>query len=411
MGNSLGMSLYLFAAGRASGRAAAAEGGALPPPPRGMPRIWLHAPQAGECVAVMAALACRLRAARRGLGLILTHPEGAAPAPGRVPAECLVHPALPQDPAQAQAAMAAWAPGALVLGDGPLPPALVHAAETAGVPGILVNATRPRVDPEWSGVPGLQRALLKRLRRILARDGAAARAFRKAGAPPWRIEEAGEMAVDAGALPHNVAERDALARRIGTRPLWLAMAVPEAEEETVLAAHAAAQRLAHRLLLVLVPADPARGPALAEAVHAAGLGCARRTDDDEPSDDDQVYIADTEGEEGLWYRLAPVSFFGGTLAPGGADSRDPMEAAALGSAVVHGPATATHAESYARLARARADWQVSGTEALAEAVLALIAPERTAQMARAGWAVATEGAEVTDRVVELLLATLDEAPA
>ena len=411
MATSLGLSLWLIA----TSRGAEGAGRVLPPPPAA-PLIWLHAPSGGTSLAVLAALSRRLATLRPRLGVVLTHPPGAAPGPGSVPPRTLLLPALPEDPALMRRAMELWQPGAVVLGDGPLSPALIHAAEQAGRHAFLIDATEPRVEARWSALPGLQRALLRRLRRILVRDATAARAFRRAGARPWRLEQAGSMGLCAGPLLHNAVERDALAQRIGARPLWLAVTVPEAEEGAVLVAHRAAQMLAHRLLLLLVPSDPARGPALVEAAAALGLQASRRSAEQEPSDDDQIYVADTEGELGLWYRLAPVTFLGGTLIPG-ATARDPLEAASLGSAVVHGPATGPHAEACDRLMRAGASWRVPGgtgaaaTEALTEAMVTLLAPDRVAQMAQAGWAVATEGTEVTDHVASLVLAALDEPPA
>jgi len=504
MSGSLGLALYLIAAARA----AEGAGVELPPPPRGEPCVWLHAPEGGATLRAILALAGRLRDERPGLGLVLTHPAGALPREASLPRGCLALPALPDDPTLMRRAFARWAPAVVVIGDGPLPVALIHAAEQEDRHAFLVGAGPPRMDPRWGALPGLQRALLRRLRRILARDAAAERALRRAGARPWRVEDGGLMAETSTPLPCNPAEREALAQRLGGRPLWLAVAVPEAEEGAVLAAHRAAQRLVHRLLLVLVPADPARGAALAAAAAGLGLRAARRSAEEEPDDDDHVYIADTEGELGLWYRLAPVTFMGGTFggSPGGGSpdggasghatalsGRDPMEAAALGSAVVHGPARGAHADSYARLMRAGATWQVpgrdgatwggdsagqggvgqggagarppgrsaavlpvgaagadadavgpdtsgaatggapgrptgfwrgllrwaaaetatagshAGAEALAEAVVTLQAPDRVALMARAGWAVATEGAQGTDRALALVLGALDGA--
>jgi 3-deoxy-D-manno-octulosonic-acid transferase len=425
MGTSIGLALYLAAAAQRG----AGAGVVLPAPPRGRPAVWLHAPQAGIVLAAMVALACRLAAVRPQLGLILTHPPGYPPDPHVLPAGSLALQALPDDPSLMARAITTWRPGAILLGDGPLAPALVHAAEEAGLHALLVGARTPRIDPSWSALPGLQRTLLRRLRRILVTDAEAERAFRRAGARPWRLEVAGPLAICAGPLAHNWAERDALAARIGARPVWLAVAVPEAEEGLVLAAQQAAQRLAHRLLLILVPADPSRGPALAAAAAVLGLRAARRGAEQEPGDEDQLYIADTEGELGLWYRLSPVSFMAGTVSGGAsaaeAGGRDPLEPAALGSAVLHGPLTGRRADTYARLAsagacrplrvalreRPGAASEAAAADALAEAVVAHLAPDRVAAMARAGWDVATAGVDATERAAALVFEALDEAAA
>ena len=132
-------------------------------------------------------------------------------------------------------------------------------------------------------------------------------------------------------------ERAALAHVVGTRPIWAALGPNTAEEAAIIEAHATARRHSHRLLLVLVPDDPARGPEVAARMAAAFPdGVARRGAEQEPDAETAVYVADTEGEDGLWLRLATIVFLGGTLAAGGARVLHPFAAAAFGAAVVHG---------------------------------------------------------------------------
>ena len=60
-----------------------------------------------------------------------------------------------------------------------------------------------------------------------------------------------------------------------------------------------------------------------------------------------IYVADTLGELGLIYRLAPVVFIGGSLVRHG--GQNPIEAAKLDAAIVHGPHVWNFAEVYAAL--------------------------------------------------------------
>jgi 3-deoxy-D-manno-octulosonic-acid transferase len=62
-----------------------------------------------------------------------------------------------------------------------------------------------------------------------------------------------------------------------------------------------------------------------------------------------VYLADTLGELGLLYRLVPLVFMGGTLAPRG--GQNPFEPARLGTAILHGPHTENFAEIFDALDR------------------------------------------------------------
>ena len=179
-----------------------------------------------------------------------------------------------------------------------------------------------------------------------------------------------------------------------------------AEVALVLQAHRAALRLAHRLLLILVPDRPADGDAAAADIATAGMLAARRSAGESPDDATQVYLADTRGEMGLWYRLSPVTFMASSLEPGHG-GRDPYEPAALGSAVIYGPNVGHHLDAYARLLAVGAARLAGDAASLSGALSHLIAPDRAAAMAQAGWQIVSAGAEVTDRITDLVLDTLD----
>ncbi|KKL76382.1 hypothetical protein LCGC14_2045470, partial [marine sediment metagenome] len=154
------------------------------------------------------------------------------------------------------------------------------------------------------------------------------------------------------------ADYDAFRATLGTRPVWLAIGVHEDEIGALCQAHRLASHLSHRLLMIVVPADPDKGDAIAARIAADGWVVSRRATDDDPADETQVYVADTEDEEGLWFRIAPITFMGQTL--GGTQAGvDPFGPAALGSAVLHGPAISGHADHYDRLHAASAAMAVT----------------------------------------------------
>jgi 3-deoxy-D-manno-octulosonic-acid transferase len=138
------------------------------------------------------------------------------------------------------------------------------------------------------------------------------------------------------------------------------------------------------LLTVIAPRHPQRGPAIAELATAAGLHAVLRSSGELPKRSSDVYIADTLGELGLIYRLAPVVFIGGSLVAHG--GQNPIEAAKLGAAIVHGPHVANFAEIYAALDAAHGAEAVSDGERLIAALGALLAQpearERRATAAR-----------------------------
>lgn len=178
------------------------------------------------------------------------------------------------------------------------------------------------------------------------------------------------------------------------------------ELEQISAAQRQASRRAHRLLLLLIPAVPAEAAEMAQRLRDDGFVVSCRSDGAEPDEATQIYLADSAAEMGLWYRLAPFTFMGGTLE--GLGGRHPFEPAALGSAVLHGPVTAGHAPAYQRLASAGASRAVRSAADLGNAVEVLLAPDKAAAMAHAAWDVTSSGAGVTNRVVDLIRAHLDK---
>lgn len=221
------------------------------------------------------------------------------------------------------------------------------------------------------------------------------------------VEITGPLCDTINALACNEAECDTLAQLLGGRPVWLAAQVVAGEIEMMESAHRRAFRAAHRLLLILVPADLEAAEEIRKFFEGQGWRTALRSEGGEPDPDVQVYIADTEDELGMWYRLAPTSFVGGTLI-GGDAAADPFDPAALGSAVLHGPVLGPAPARFERLRGAGASIAIKTADALGETVLKLLSPDKAAILAQAGWAVTTESAHVVERLAELIDLALDD---
>lgn len=394
MAYSIGLTLYNIA-----NRGGPTEQAIRPNRPAG-PLVWLHAPS-GESLPQMVGLARRL-GVELGVNVVLT-----SPATAPMPTGTILQPPPHDSPSEARAFLTHWAPDLVVMSDGELRPALLHEAQERGIVQVLIDGRAPYIQRDRDGWwPGLVRSLLADFRAVLTVDDAATRAFRKAGAAPNTVSAVGRMEYPSAALPCNEAERAALARLLATRPVWFAASLPEAEEALVIAAHRSAQKLAHRLLLILSPQDPARAGPLAERMERIeGWIVARRAAEEEPDPEVQVYLTDSAAEFGLWYRLAPITYIGGTMSLEGA-ARDPMEAAALGSAIIHGPRGGRFGAAMGRLAAAQATMLVGSGFDLSEAVGDLLAPDRCARMAQAAWDTASDGAAATDRALGLIRSLL-----
>ncbi|TNC49780.1 3-deoxy-D-manno-octulosonic acid transferase [Rubellimicrobium rubrum] len=387
MPRSLALGAYLLLAGP-GGSSTEAE----PPRPDG-PLLWVHADSAERLPPVLA-MAERLESET---SLLLTLPRYVEPP--ATPPRVILRPAPVDTMPAARAFLDHWRPDLLLWAGGGLRPALLSLAR---MPKLLVEgAPEPQLLERGARWPGLGRAVVPLFDRALVTGDAAAERLWRAGLPEDRLEIAPPLDAPSPVLPCNERERRDLAQTIGARPVWLAGDLPLSELPAVVAAHRHASRSAHRLLLILAPRSTEDAPAMAKALTEAGLTVALRADGNEPEDDTQVYLADGTGEMGMWLRLAPVTFMGGTLL-GGPSGRHPFEGAALGSALIHGPAKAPFDEVWARLDAAGAARVVLNGAELGRAVEALLASDRAAAMAHAGWDVATQGADVANRVADLI---------
>jgi 3-deoxy-D-manno-octulosonic-acid transferase len=335
--------------------------------------VWLHAASVGELLSVVA-LIRSLAAARPDLcPLVTTSTQTSARlAAERLPARAL-HQYLPLDtPGAVRHFLDHWHPDAAVWVESELWPRLVEETAARGIPMLLIGARMSdHSAARWRRLGGLAARLLGRFAVVQVQDAQTARHFVALGVRPERLQSPGSLKEAAAPLPFEVAERDRLAALWAGRPRWLAASTHPGEDAVVLAAHRRAAAALPGLLTIIAPRHPERGAAVAEAVQAAGLTLARRGASGGDEAGAEVFLADTLGEMGLWFDLAPVAFMGGSLVPVG--GHNPFEPVAQGCALLHGPEICNFCDAYARLDAAGGARQVTDAQSLADAVAALLA--------------------------------------
>ena len=225
--------------------------------------------------------------------------------------------------------------------------------------------------------------------------------LRNLGLAARNIEVLGQFLGGVVAPGCDEAERDRLGEILTGRPVWFAHQVPSPEIKIVLQAFLQAQRRAHQMLLIFDLADPSNEAELMEICKELDLITHARAVEGEPNSRTQIFLTEDCSDTGLWYRLASVSYMGGSFS--GSNLPNPMIAAALGSAVVHGPDVIYFQYAYARLCEAGATRPLQQVGDLSQRVAELMEPDQCAVMAEKGWRVVSEGAVITDRLVELAL--------
>lgn len=300
-----------------------------------------------------------------------------------------------------------WRPVLVLWLRGDLDLVVLEEIRAAGVPNMLIDAHGDGLDNvtgRW--VPGALRSALSGFEAVLTLDNAAADRLIRAGASSDKVLVTGAMEDSEPTLPCDEDERNALAKAIGTRPVWLAAGATLDEWLDLCHAQREASRRAHRLLLILLPANIDETAQFAKVLRNDGFQVAMRSEEPDPAETTQIYIADTDEEIGLWYRISPITYFGGTLYGGGC--RDPFEATALGSAALYGPQIAPFQKHAARLNAAGASRLIRSGDDLGPVVESLLSPDITAELAHAAWDVTSRGADVTNRVAAYIRSRLEE---
>ncbi len=329
---------------------------------------WLHGASVGEGLALLPLVEALVE---RGLHVLLTTGtvSSARVMAGRLPAG-VTHQFMPLDvPRYWRRFLGFWRPDIVMLAESELWPNLIYDIGRRSIPLVLVNARMSARSAEgWRRAQGLIGGMLGATAHCLAQSPEDAGRFSLLGAP--RTEVTGQLKFDVAPPPAAPEAVGALSARIADRPTWLAASTHADEEALLIDVHAAVARAHPTLLTIIVPRQPTRGAALAQACAERGLPAALKTRGGTPEPDIAIYIADTIGELGLYYRVTDLTFIGKSL--GGGGGQNPIEAAKLGNAVLHGPDIGNFADVYALLDESGGALEVADTEELGETLARLL---------------------------------------
>jgi 3-deoxy-D-manno-octulosonic-acid transferase len=405
MARSLGFAAYRALSRRKSRPVAAFSG----PRPEGE-LLWLHA-SSPDRLTSLCELGLRMQSQRDSLKVLITIERGefntGADMSKLKEAGLEVDQLVSDHPADSRDFLDHWQPDICLWAGASLMPNLISETAEHGIPMILIDASQNDFSArkhKW--FPDLTRASLGLFDAIMVNDQAASNALRRIGVPGRMISITEPLRNGPSPLPFFEDDLSVTSQQLSGRPLWLAAYVQADEFEQILAAHRIAQRLFHRLLLVLTVADPELLDLLERYLQGAGMRFSRWALGDDIDDNTQVLISDGVDDLGLWFRMAPLTFMGSSLRVG-STGRNPLEAVALGSAILFGPHVQGHRDTYSRLASVGAGRSIGDAEGLGTAVTRLVAPDHAAAMALAGWQVVTEGAALSDRLVEMVQERLD----
>tara|TARA_B110000211_G_scaffold10718_1_gene11297 strand:- start:2538 stop:3833 length:1296 start_codon:yes stop_codon:yes gene_type:complete len=368
--------------------------------------IWFHAASVGESLSLVE-LIKRISSSQPDYNFLITTGTitSAKLILSRLPSNA-VHQYIPVDtPRAVEKFLDRWRPSLAIWTESEFWPNLISFTSARDIPMILINARiSEKSYRRWRFFKKSLKNLIEKFNYSLIQDEKTVKYFSKIGISSNNFELTGTLKEGSAALPHSEIEQVEISKQILNRPVWLAASTHEGEEKLIAAAHRHASKASQGLLLIIVPRHPERGLEIASILTKENFKICLRSKKDKISSDTQIYIADTLGELGLWYRIAPVSFVGGSFVPIG--GHNPFEPAALGSAILHGPYVENFKEIYNRLNVAGAAVKIEEASELGVKLIETLSPENAAKLAQSAWEVSSNGAEITDRAIKLIYENL-----
>jgi 3-deoxy-D-manno-octulosonic-acid transferase len=345
------------------------------------PLVWLHGASAGESLSLLPLIE---KLSARGFNILLSTgtTSAAVVISPRLPGGSL-HQFLPLDVPQFLTRFTEhWRPDLALVTESEIWPNLFLELKRREIPLILVNAKVPQNSfLRWRWIPYFLESLLEGVDLCLAQSEPDAERFAKLGVR--HVKVVGDLKYDVTAPPADRRALASLAARIGPRPVWMAASTHPGEEEIAMTAHRTLAQVYPELLTIIVPRRARRGDEIAALASAKGLSTLQRSREAPDEFLPEIYIADTTGEMGLFYRLASIAFIGKSmLQPGG--GQNPIEAAKLGAAILHGPYIKNFADIFHALDEAHGAATVADADTLARVVALLLRDaDKLRKMARA----------------------------
>lgn len=311
------------------------------------PLIWMHGASIGEAMSMQPLIRALLAEPELSV-LVTTGTVTSAQRMAGVLPDRATHQFVPVDTAGAvRRFLTHWHPDLAIWVESELWPALIHRTARSGIPMALVNARiSARSAARWQRAPRMARGLLGAFDMIRAQDAETVQRLSDLGVS---AETGGNLKALTQAPPVDRTVLEAALAALAGRRVWLAASTHAEDEDEVISAIKA---LPTDVLCILAPRHPDRRADIAARLDTAGLSHVARSDGAVPVQETRVWLADTLGEMGLWYSLAPVALLGGAFGDQGGHS--PFEAIQHDCPLMHGTRTANFGPVYAALGQASA---------------------------------------------------------
>ena len=254
-----------------------------------------------------------------------------------------------------------WRPDLAFWSESEFWPNLLSEIAKDNIPLILIQGrVSPKSFKQWQILPGFISQILKTFSFCLAQTSSDADRLKSLGAT--NVKYAGNLKSAALPLSFSGEELNKISAKLDGRSLWLAASTHSGEEELIWGVHLEVSKQIPDLLTIIAPRHVDRGNSIAAKLSALGATVSVRSKGEEINEKTEVYLADTIGELGLFYRLVNIVFIGKSLVDLGGQNL--IEPAQLSNAIMHGPYMWNFSEIVRSMAKKNAAIQVNDTNEL-----------------------------------------------
>ena len=226
-----------------------------------------------------------------------------------------------------------WKPDVALWMESELWPNMLGGIKRRHIPAALINARlSDRSFKRWQMAGQSAKNVIGAFSVILAQTPDAAQKYKELGASNVHFTD--NIKFSAAPLPCDAQDLSVMTQAIGARPCWVYASTHDGEEQLGARIHERLKTAFPDLLTIIAPRHPNRREQIAALIPDAQLRGENKTP---PAPETGIYIADTMGELGLFYRAAPIAMIGRSFSFDGGGGHNPIEAAQLDCAVLSGP--------------------------------------------------------------------------
>jgi 3-deoxy-D-manno-octulosonic-acid transferase len=362
--------------------------------------IWLHAVSVGEVNSSFALISELLKTSKNYSVLLTTTTLTSAKIVAQKLPEFegrVIHQFLPVDVIFCvRKFLKFWQPRAVIFMESEIWPNMIIESRTHGAVSFLVNARMSEKSfRNWSFAKKIGFNIFDFFALIFVQKKEDQERFKKV--TEQQVFFYGNLKSQAEILRFDESQLSQLKSQIGTRPTWLASNTHKGEEEIVVRIHNSLKQKFPNLLTILVPRHPNRAEEIKQLLQ--GLNVAQRSQHQSITSSTEIYLADTLGELGIFYRLVNFTFLGGSFVDVG--GHNPYEPAKLGCAVISGKKVFNAKEIFEKLTAENACVMVDFEAQLKEKIAEFLQNPNTVQdMSNRALRVVNDSENIAAKIVE-----------